>query len=278
MIAPEIGIGLDSLAPESLIDLTEIRNNAMNKLLPCLSQLCEIQKLDIALSGSKDELRRIQRGLILIRKEILARETALEGEKREQESIMESRKQTLEEMGSKILKNLNTVRQYETQLKTEKRRPVVELLQRGTAKMRAENELFEMEGERLRNEMPELEQKFLLRTAYLQQSLDEFKVRSKEQADELELEEIGVTLGIDDVGKKRAEKAGLISAEIVAEYERLKANAHGFAIATVDEQNSCSACRIQVRAQTIVELKSKKAVVCCENCGRILWFYSGRRD
>lgn len=245
----------------------------MNELLPYLDQLYELQKLDSAISLFKSELQKLQDEILSIQKELLAKEMELDGERKQWESLITSKKNTLSEMQSKIAKNLLMMSQYKSQLKTEKRVPVKNLLERGISKMTAENEVFAKESDTLRDEIPNLEREAQMQLRELELSLDEFKAKCKERTDSLELEEIRLTLETEELEEKRKEKSELLPAEVLSEYERLKQQTDGIAIAEAT-QNYCSACQTELQTQLLVELKIRKSVVLCENCGRILWLAS----
>lgn len=242
----------------------------MHSPSPYLNQLYEIQNLDIAISGCKDDLVRIQEDLDLIHRQISFQEAELKEHEQERDRSISSRKKTIAELQSKLNLNLETIRQYQAQLKTEKRAPVVSLLEKGISKMTADNEGFIQEKDALGEEIAKLEEESRLQLTEMRKVLDEFKAQSKSKIDALELEEIRITLAKDELEDKRKGKAAQIPMLILREYEDLKLVFGGIAIANASS-GTCSCCHMQIPLQIMLNLKKKEETTHCENCRRILW-------
>ncbi|HEX8295774.1 MAG TPA: C4-type zinc ribbon domain-containing protein [Chthoniobacteraceae bacterium] len=68
---------------------------------------------------------------------------------------------------------------------------------------------------------------------------------------------------------ERAQFATAVDEELLDTYERLFTNKSEAVVAL--EHEVCMGCHMKVTAQTAVTVKARKAVVHCENCGRILY-------
>jgi predicted nucleic acid-binding Zn-ribbon protein len=111
----------------------------------------------------------------------------------------------------------------------------------------------------------------------------------KEQEKNLREQEKEINGIISDYKKKIVEKNDLISAETTKReemakkvdkkwyerYERIRKNKGGLALVPVEIQDSgkaiCGGCKMNVRAQTIIDVKKNKEIMTCENCARI-WY------
>jgi uncharacterized protein len=68
---------------------------------------------------------------------------------------------------------------------------------------------------------------------------------------------------------KRASIASGFGAEVIGEYERLRAIKRGRAVARV-ERNTCMGCRIGLPMSVVQQARSSPSFVLCPSCGRIL--------
>ena len=74
----------------------------------------------------------------------------------------------------------------------------------------------------------------------------------------------------DDLIKKSDSAKKLIEDRLIVAYERLRTNAkNGLAVVQV-ERNSCGGCFNKIPPQRTLDIDSKKKVIVCEHCGRIL--------
>lgn len=107
--------------------------------------------------------------------------------------------------------------------------------------------------------------------------LDEAKARFELRKGDLatkkgELDEIvNETKKEEDALVEKSEKAkSLIDARLVTAYNRLRDNAkNGLAVVPVD-RDSCGGCFNKIPPQRQLDIQSKKKVIVCEHCGRIL--------
>jgi predicted nucleic acid-binding Zn-ribbon protein len=64
---------------------------------------------------------------------------------------------------------------------------------------------------------------------------------------------------------------GSLSPKIYSDYERLRKTRRGVAVAEAVD-GRCSACHLAMRLQFFQELRRNDSVMCCESCGRILFY------
>lgn len=70
--------------------------------------------------------------------------------------------------------------------------------------------------------------------------------------------------------KKSEHLAGEIEERLVAAYKRIRSNArNGLAVVTVD-RDSCGGCFNKIPPQRQLDIRSRKKIIVCEYCGRIL--------
>lgn len=70
--------------------------------------------------------------------------------------------------------------------------------------------------------------------------------------------------------KKRDKVEGVIEERLLAAYKRIRANArNGLAVVPV-QRDACGGCFNQIPPQKQLDIKSRKKIIVCEYCGRIL--------
>lgn len=74
----------------------------------------------------------------------------------------------------------------------------------------------------------------------------------------------------DALRTQRAEIAAKIDKTILAKYDRILANKSGLAVVPITGE-SCQGCFGRMPSQVINEVKMKNAIICCENCTRMLY-------
>ena len=70
---------------------------------------------------------------------------------------------------------------------------------------------------------------------------------------------------------RRKEVAAVLSAPVLALYERIRTYRTGAAVAEVRD-GLCTACNVRLRPQVYNEIRTSEAVMTCENCSRILYY------
>jgi predicted nucleic acid-binding Zn-ribbon protein len=72
--------------------------------------------------------------------------------------------------------------------------------------------------------------------------------------------------------QKRETMVAAIEPTLLRTYEKLRANKKGHALAGVNKDGSCMACRLQVQPQVVAEVKRGISILTCSNCQRILYW------
>ena len=123
--------------------------------------------------------------------------------------------------------------------------------------------LMEMQ-ERLAVDVKEAEAR--LKTREDQAKQDENVVRGK-------LAKVESELGI--VRAERGTRAKDLSPALLASYERIMKARGGTAVASVGAASICGGCRMSIRPQALMELRSATGLMTCESCGRYLYYSEG---
>ncbi len=75
---------------------------------------------------------------------------------------------------------------------------------------------------------------------------------------------------IENLEKKSTEIQKIIEPRLLQAYKRIRANArNGLAVVTI-ERDACGGCFNQIPPQRQLDIKSRKKIIVCEYCGRIL--------
>ena len=105
----------------------------------------------------------------------------------------------------------------------------------------------------------------------------EAAVKAAEQrfnAQKAELEGSVGTLDEELAGLRQKREALLAAVEptLLRNYEKLKGSKKGQALAGINKEGSCMACRLQVQPQVVAEVKRATSVLTCDYCHRILYW------
>ncbi|MEM1442948.1 MAG: C4-type zinc ribbon domain-containing protein [Verrucomicrobiota bacterium] len=104
------------------------------------------------------------------------------------------------------------------------------------------------------------------------------KLAENEQSVAEEIEDLGslakkLESDIESEKVTRAEQAKDVDEDLLYTYDRLfKAKAGQAVVGLIDEV--CNGCHTKVTKSTVVDVKAEKKVAYCENCGRILYWWT----
>lgn len=104
------------------------------------------------------------------------------------------------------------------------------------------------------------------------------KLKENEQSVAEEIEDLGslaqkIASDIEAEKVTRAEHAGALDVDLLYLYDRLfKAKAGHAVVGLID--GVCNGCHTKVTKSTVVEVKAEKKIANCENCGRILYWWT----
>lgn len=72
--------------------------------------------------------------------------------------------------------------------------------------------------------------------------------------------------------QKREALMAAIEPSLLRTYEKLKSNKKGQALAGINKDGSCMACRLQIQPQVVAEVKRATSILTCSYCNRILYW------
>jgi predicted nucleic acid-binding Zn-ribbon protein len=75
-----------------------------------------------------------------------------------------------------------------------------------------------------------------------------------------------------ELRQRRQALVAALEPSLFRTYERLRATRKGQALAGLNKDGSCLACRLQVEPQVVAEVKRGTAILTCSNCQRILYW------
>jgi len=230
---------------------------------PELSQLIELQELDLEIQRIADKLASIPAereqaeekfnqyaaeflALKNQHEETLAERTRLETELAETQTHHEKFKQDLMRVSNEkeyitALREIDATKKHIGALETE-------ILKR--------MEEAEALAEQLTTFAPDIEAK-RSEVDLVLASLDRNKAGSEDRVGELE--------------SRRGEIAGAISANLLSMYERVAKARRGMALSEVRD-GICSACRMRVRPKIFSDVRRGDQLITCDSCSRILFY------
>jgi len=74
------------------------------------------------------------------------------------------------------------------------------------------------------------------------------------------------------LGQKREAMRAAIDPALLRTYDKLKGTKKGQAMAGINKEGSCMACRLQIQPQVVAEVKRADAIRTCSYCHRILYW------
>jgi len=165
-----------------------------------------------------------------------------------------------------IVEAQGLIKKYEAQQMNVRNNREYDSLSKEIEFQKLEIELCE---KRIKEFSAEIEEK----NAIINSSKEKFDERSgdlnlkKKELDEI----VGETQKEEgDLEKKAEELEMLIESRLVTAYNRIRKNArNGLAVVTV-ERDACGGCFNKIPPQRQVDIKSRKKIIVCEYCGRIL--------
>ena len=75
---------------------------------------------------------------------------------------------------------------------------------------------------------------------------------------------------IENLEKKSIEIQKIIEPRLLQAYKRIRANARNGLAIVIIERDACGGCFNQIPPQRQLDIKSRKKIIVCEYCGRIL--------
>ena len=227
-----------------------------------LDALFELQKIDSEI----DRIRTIRGELPL---EVQDLEDELEGLETRIAKIQEE----IKDLETEILDRKNATKDAETAIAKYKEQQNNVRNNREFESLAKEIEFQELEIKLHDKKSKEAKLKITNKQEMLTEAKDRFEFRAsdlKTKKDELQ-EIVGETQKEEeDLIKKSEDAKKKIDDRLVFAYNRLRTNAkNGLAVVPVD-RDSCGGCFNKIPPQRQLDIQSKKKVLVCEHCGRIL--------
>jgi hypothetical protein len=234
----------------------------MKSVADSLQSLASLQKIDTQLDrirqirgGLPEEVRDLEDELEGLRARIARLEDELAGTKHEiavrQTTINESR---------------DAIRKYEGQMNEVKNNREYEALNK-------EIELAKLEIMTSERKIKQFEVILEERTAMLDEVRGRFEERTQDlEAKRQELKEIVSETELEENKLlKESDKAGKgIEERLISAYKRIRSNMRNGLAVVYPDRNACGGCFALIPPQRIHEIRQKKRIIVCENCGRIL--------
>jgi len=231
---------------------------------PELSQLIEIQELDLEMQRISDRLSRIPEERDRTENEFKQHAAEFLDLKSKHERTLEDRIQLEAELAA-TQQNHEKFEQDKMRVKNEKEYTAV-LREIDVAKkhigtletdiLRRMEELESLDAE-LGARAPDVERM----RADLDTSLAALD-KEQEEANRL----------LSECGEQRKKLASQMPRNLFASYDRMSRLRRGQALAEVRNDGICLACRVKVRPKVFSDVRRGDQLVTCENCGRILYY------
>ena len=231
-----------------------------------LARLIALQEADLRLEELAERKRRIPEMVEAARQPLQAAQT-----------LRDSTKQTFEKTGKD--------RKACEQELAEQEQVISKLQDRttkGEIKTNREYQAHLLEVELAKKKRGEIEERLLI-------LMDEVDVKKKElaqaetaakeaeqrfAAEKAELEGSVDALDEELAGLRQKREALMVAIEpsLLRNYEKLRASKKGQALAGINKEGSCMACRLQVQPQVVAEVKRATSILTCSYCHRILYW------
>jgi len=226
-------------------------------------------KLLIELQGLDTQILRIERELESIPQALKKMDDAFEEKKsnlKRSEDALKALQMKRKEKEMDLESKEGSIKKFQAQLNQVKTNKEYSALNGEIGRTRADNSLIEEEILKIFDQMDAENQKIAKEKEFLKS--EEGKLaQQKKKFDE----EIGrIKAEADGLNAQRALLAGKIDKAVLTKYERIVKSKDGLAVVPV-EGNSCQGCFRILPSQVIHEIRTKKELVCCGSCARILY-------
>lgn len=228
-----------------------------------LQTLIHLQEYDTRIAGLEAEVARLPRQIEAVQAALAEARKAVEAVKARLEATrkeLRARERDLDDIAAKRSKSES--RLYEVKTNQEYSAVLAEIETIKAQKARAEEEILALmeRQEALAGEIREAEARFRSR---------EEQARQEEAAIRQRLAQVQADLEI--VRAERATLARELPGGTLGDYERILRARAGLAVAPVAPTGVCGGCRVAVRPQALVEVRSG-GLHHCESCGRFLYW------
>ncbi|MFA5084737.1 MAG: hypothetical protein WC482_00010 [Candidatus Omnitrophota bacterium] len=226
-------------------------------------------KLLIELQGLDTQILRIERDLESIPQELKKMDDAFEEKKSNLKKMEESLKMLQVKRKEKevdLASKEGSIKKLQSQLYQIKTNKEYAALEGEIARTRADDSLIEEEILKIFDQMDAENQKILKEKEFLKTEEDKLAQQKKKFGDEVSR----IKAQADGLNAQKTLLAGKIDKAILAKYNRIIRSKDGLAVVPV-AGDSCQGCFRILPPQVIHEIRTKKELICCGNCARILY-------
>lgn len=231
---------------------------------PELSQLIELQELDLEIQRTSDRLLRIPEERDKTESEFKQHAAEFLELKSRYERTLEDRKQLEAELAT-TQQNHEKFERDKTRVQNEKEYTAV-LREIDTARKHISS--LETDIIKRMEEIETLDAELAARAP----DIERMRMDVDVILTALDKEHDEASRQLQEFGDRRKKLAGQMPRHLFSTYERMSRLGRGQALAEVRSNGICSACRVRVRPKIFSDVRKGDQLIICENCGRILYY------
>ncbi|PYM35657.1 MAG: hypothetical protein DME17_11885 [Candidatus Rokuibacteriota bacterium] len=230
-----------------------------------LQLLIDLQALDTRIGGLEREAARLPKEIEAIQASVSAARSTLEATKARLDTTKKSIRTKEKDLDVSAAKRAKAeARLYEVKTNKEYSAVLAEIEEIKQEKSRIEEEILTLmeTQERLTADIRDSDAQ--LKHAETEGKVTEAVVREKLRTVENELA---------GLRNERASLAAGVPPAVLAEYDKLLKARGGLAVVQALPSQICAGCRMAIRPQAILELRTQIQLIHCESCGRYLYWH-----
>lgn len=225
--------------------------------------LVELQRLDSQILKLEDELGAIPERIRELEGVFNEKSADLKKHENNVKELQLKRKEKEGELQTKE----ETIKKYTSQMYQVKTNKEYTALQEEIGRVKADNSLIEEAILKIFDQVDAENKEIASQKEFLKKE----EAAMAQEKKELDADTLRIKADADKLKTTRGELAAKVDQKILARYDRILANKDGLAVVPIVGE-SCQGCFGRMPAQVINEVRMKSAVICCENCTRILYF------
>lgn len=160
----------------------------------------------------------------------------------------------------------DSIKKYSSQMHQVKTNKEYTALQEEIGRVKADNSLIEEDILKIFDQIDAEN----IEVAKEKEFLKKEEAAAEEEKKHLNVEAARIKVDADKLKAQRAELAAKVDKTILAKYDRISKNKAGLAVVPILNE-SCQGCFGRMPSQVINEVRMHNAIICCENCTRMLY-------